>query len=86
LNSTRKSQPSKKAQENKHQSKKASGKPTLGKWNEVNRKQLREMMRKMQSENLSLEVVHPRLPTLISATNPGTWPYRRAATPNRCDF
>src|SRR5262250_885481 len=54
-----KSQPSKKAQTNKNQSKKARGKPTLSQWNEMNRKQRREMMRKMQSENLSLEVVHP---------------------------
>jgi hypothetical protein len=28
-------------------------------WNEMNRKQRREMMRKMQSADLSLEVVHP---------------------------
>src|SRR5579864_7609968 len=28
-------------------------------WNEMNRKQRREMMRKIQSANLSLEVVHP---------------------------
>src|SRR5437879_2607702 len=28
-------------------------------WNEMNRKQRREMMRKIQSERLSLEVVHP---------------------------
>ena len=30
-----------------------------GHWNEMNRKQRREMIRKMQSEDLSLEVVHP---------------------------
>jgi transposase len=30
-----------------------------GKWHEMNRKQRRETMRKMQSDNLSLEVVHP---------------------------
>src|SRR5215472_6389409 len=53
-----KSQPSKKAQTNKNQSKKARGKPTLSQWNEMNRKQRREMMRKMQSEDLNLEVVH----------------------------
>src|SRR6201981_691834 len=28
-------------------------------WHEMNRKQRREMMRKMQSEDLSLEVIHP---------------------------
>jgi transposase len=28
-------------------------------WNEMNRKQRREMMRKIQSEDLSLEVIHP---------------------------
>ena len=30
-----------------------------GHWNEMNRKQRREMMRKIQSEDISLEVVHP---------------------------
>jgi hypothetical protein len=53
-----KSQPSKKAQKDKKQSKKASGKPMPGKWDEMNRKQRREMRRKMRSEDLSLEVVH----------------------------
>ena len=54
-----KSQPWKKTQKDKKQSTKASGNPTQGKWNEMNRKQRREMMRKMQSEDLNLEVVHP---------------------------
>ena len=54
-----KSQPSKRAQKDKEQSKKESGNPTLVKWNEMNRKQRREMMRKMHHEDLSLEVVHP---------------------------
>jgi hypothetical protein len=30
-----------------------------GKWHEMNWKQRRETMRKVQSEDLSLEVVHP---------------------------
>src|ERR1700730_10723262 len=38
---------------------KATEPSTRGHWNEMNRKQRREMMRKMQSEDLSLEVVHP---------------------------
>ena len=54
-----KSQPSKRAQKDKEQSKKESGNPTLVKWNEMNRKQRREMMREMHHEDLSLEVVHP---------------------------
>src|SRR5215469_10314469 len=54
-----KSQPSKKAVKNKKQSKKVSGNPTPGKWDQMNRKQRREMMRKMQNEDLSLDVVHP---------------------------
>src|ERR1700692_4841266 len=33
--------------------------PTQGNWQQMNRKQRREMMRKIQSEDLSLEVVHP---------------------------
>jgi hypothetical protein len=32
---------------------------TQGHWQEMNRKQRREMMRKIQSEDLTLEVVHP---------------------------
>jgi hypothetical protein len=52
-------QPATKAQKDKKPSKKASGKATPGKWDEMNRKQRREMKRKMQSEDLSLEVVHP---------------------------
>jgi transposase len=55
-----KSQPAKKAPKDKQESKKTSGKPTPGKWEEMNRKQRREMMRQMQSEDLSLEVVHPQ--------------------------
>src|ERR1700737_2544965 len=41
------------------QSKKTSCRPTPGHWHEKNRKERREMMRKMQSEDLSLEVLHP---------------------------
>jgi len=40
-------------------SKRATNHPTQHHWNEMNRKQRREMMRKMQSEDLSLEVIHP---------------------------
>src|SRR5438132_310871 len=39
--------------------KKATDHPTERHWREMNRKQRREMMRKIQSEGLSLEVVHP---------------------------
>jgi transposase len=53
-----KSQESKKVQKSKDRSNRASGNPRRGKWGEMNRKQRREMMRKMQSEDLSLEVVH----------------------------
>src|SRR5215472_16259258 len=38
---------------------KASSKPTPSKWAEINRKERREMMRKMQSEDFDLVVVHP---------------------------
>lgn len=43
----------------KEKSKKATNHPTQRHWHEMNRKQRREMMRKIQSEDLSLEVVHP---------------------------
>jgi transposase len=39
--------------------KKASCRPTPNNWHKMNRKQRREMTRKIQSEELSLEVVHP---------------------------
>src|SRR6202045_4404575 len=39
--------------------KKASCRPTPNHWHEMNRKERREMIRKMQSEDLSLEVLHP---------------------------
>src|ERR1039458_2124759 len=40
-------------------SKKTSCGSMQGNWHEMNRKQRREMMRKVQSEDISLEVVHP---------------------------
>ena len=55
-----KSQATTKAQKDKKPSKKVGNKATRGKWDEMNRQQRREMMRKMQSEDLSLEVVHPQ--------------------------
>ena len=39
--------------------KKATDHPTQRHWHEMNRKQRRETMRKIQSEEISLEVVHP---------------------------
>jgi transposase len=38
---------------------KAKCRPMQGKWQQMNRKQRRETMRKIQSDDLSLEVVHP---------------------------
>ena len=52
-------QPAKRAQKDKKQGKQASSKSTPRKWDEMNRAQRREMMRKMQTEDLNLEVVHP---------------------------
>jgi len=43
----------------KDKSKTATGRPTRPSWQEMSRKQRREMMRKIQSEELSLEVIHP---------------------------
>src|SRR5437879_12070350 len=40
-------------------SKRATNHPTQHHWHEMNRKQRREMIRKMQSEDLCLEVIHP---------------------------
>src|SRR6202163_1282371 len=38
---------------------KATGRPTPSHWHDLNRKQRLETMRKIQSEDLSLEMVHP---------------------------
>jgi hypothetical protein len=40
-------------------SKKAGSHVAPHKWHEMNRKQRRQLMRKIQSEDLTLEVVHP---------------------------
>ena len=40
-------------------SKTATARPTRPSWQEMNRKQRREMLRKIQSEELRLEVIHP---------------------------
>ena len=39
--------------------KKANCRPTPNRWHKMNHKQRREMLRRIQSEDLSLEVVHP---------------------------
>src|SRR3989449_2926739 len=41
------------------ETRKAPCRPTQGHWHQMNRKQRREMMRRIQSADLSLEVVHP---------------------------
>jgi hypothetical protein len=48
-----------KQQEGAQKTTKQAAAQPQGKWHEMNRKQRREMMRKMQSEDLSLEIVHP---------------------------
>ena len=42
------------------QNKRATNHPTQHHWHEMNRKQRRETMRQIQSEELSLEVIHFR--------------------------
>src|SRR6266481_6731906 len=54
-----KGQRAKRNQKSQKTSKTTSDKATPGKWDEMNRKQRREMMRQMQSGDLSLEVIHP---------------------------
>ena len=63
--------------------KEAPCRPTQGHWHEMNRKQRREMMRKIQSDDLRLEVVHPDAAGMISVTNRTTWPCRPPGTANR---
>jgi hypothetical protein len=57
--------------------KKATDHPTQRHWQELNRKQRREMMRKIQSEDISLKVIHP------DAAGIDIGKYRRAETANR---
>jgi hypothetical protein len=53
--------------------KKATGDSTQPHWHQMNRKQRLETMRKIQSEDLSLEMVHPDAgPASILATNSTT--------------
>src|SRR6202021_3863725 len=81
-----KSQPPKKAPKDKRESKKTNGKPTPGKWEEMNRKQRREMMRQLQSEDLNLEVVHPHAAGIDigNASHYVAVPPRRDPKPVRC--
>ena len=58
--------------------------PESAGWHQMNRKQRREMARKIQAEDLSLEVVHPHAGGLISATSPTTWQYLPPETSNPC--
>ena len=53
-------------------------------WHQMNRKQRREMARKIQAEDLSLQVVHPDAPVLISATSSTTWQCLPPETSNLC--
>ena len=69
----------------KDKDKRATGRSTRLSWQEMNRKQRRETMRKIQSEELSLEVIHPMPRALISATNPTMSLYRRVEIANRYD-
>src|SRR5215470_627204 len=50
---------SKENSEKAHEAKKATHHPAQPRWQKMNRKQRRELARKIQSEDLSLEVVHP---------------------------
>src|SRR5260370_34815846 len=43
----------------RNKSKTATGRPTRPSWQEMNREQRREMMRKIQSEELRLEAIRP---------------------------
>ena len=80
-----KSQAAKKGPKDKQESKKTSGKSTPGKWEEMNRKQRREIMRQMQSEDLNLEVVHPHAAGIDIGNAFHCVAVSRAAIPNRCD-
>ena len=63
----------------------ATNHPTQRHWHEMNRKQRRETMRKIQSKELSLEVIHPHAAGIDIGNESTMWRYRRAATANRYD-
>src|SRR5215469_15532415 len=80
-----KSQPANQGPQGKKR-KKTNGKATPAKWDEMNRKQRREMMRQMQSEDLSLEIVHPHAAGIDigNAFHYTAVPPSRDAQPVRC--
>jgi hypothetical protein len=51
----------------------------------LNRKQRRETMRKIQSEDLSLDVLHPDVAGTDIGNESTMWQCRRAATPTLYD-
>jgi hypothetical protein len=63
---------------------KATNPSTRGHWNEMNRKQRREMMRQIQSEDLSLEVVHPHAAGIDIGNESHYVAVPRHAIANRC--
>src|SRR3989442_5242870 len=81
-----KGQRAKRNQKNQKTSKTTSDKATPGKWDEMNRKQRREMMRQMQSGDLSLEVIHPDASGIDIGNEPhyGGDPPSRDSQPVRC--
>jgi predicted RNA-binding protein with PUA-like domain len=61
-------------------SKRATNHSTQHHWNEMNHKQRREMMRKMQSEELSLNVIHPDAAGICFANSAHRQEAQRAPT------
>ena len=53
----------------KEKTPKATGDPKQPHWHEMNRKQRLETMRKIQSEDLGLEMVHPDAAGILTALN-----------------
>jgi hypothetical protein len=63
--------------------KNATHQPTQGHWQQMNRKQRREMTRKIQSEDISLEMIHPDAAGIDIGNESTTWPSRRHGIANR---
>ena len=65
--------------------KKAPCRPTQGHWHEMNGKQRRETMRRIQSDDLSLEVVRPDAAGIDIGNESHYVAVPPTPIPNRCD-
>ncbi len=69
---------------NREQQRKGVRQAVQRSWHEMNRKQRRELTRKIRAEDLSLEVVHPDAVGIDIGNESHTWPSLRPEMASRC--